>query len=372
MQETTVTEYKSLVDKIRKRCAENEKTVLERKNVANGNNTEEKDSVHELNAKYHNLKLSVIDSRKISLTCESLHFCPPEVATNNFLGEPKKNGRLRSPAPSPIPSPVSSPSPVRSRFQVSKVKENQNSCPFYIPATNKNSRFKVTIVEPEAEPLCNSNCTTNFNKNVEEDEKNYVKKNNIIEDINHKTPSVEVTKIKEGDMSEKVSSRKDGSNPITERIRKLSWVSPILQAPSMAIESAKIPENLEKLIGLFQNPFVRNQAKSSTEVVKISDEKKEIVYTNEQNEENNSCDTDKLKENFIRTLSDKIKCEVQTKNDQFNSSCNNTGSKSFPATWPQKLSSNFLPSTSKSSPNILEATAFVLLQGHVSSDLTGE
>lgn len=443
IQESSATKYKSLVEEIREKCAENERNIMGRKNESDNCSSEEEDSVKELSAKYRNLQLSVVDSRKISLTCESLEFRPVENATNvtssNFLGEPKKNGRLRSPAPSPIPSPVSSPSPIRSRFQVSKVNEGQNSSPFYNPtsAHKVSSRFKVTVVEPETKPLSDSNAsdenkeiTLTINYPVKENEKSYSGKENKHDDKSKSKDEVTKGDKLAGGRSEckeekiikiKVDpvAKKDGSNPITDKIRKLSWVSPILQAPSAAIESAKIPTNLEKLLGLFQNPFVRS---SKTEEVMKSASSEPILCESVRgtrsrdvegirigeavqcdstsvqsglgaidlpSEENSSTNEfSKLSENIIRKLSEEIKFKEEKLLDDANSS-NDKGtdnttnrndnevdvseSKAFPATWPQKLSPTYIPSPSKSSPNILEATAaFVLLQGHVSSDLASK
>lgn len=417
---------------------------MERKNESDNCSSEEEDSVKELSAKYRNLQLSVVDSRKISLTCESLEFRPPEnlmVGNSNFLGEPKKNGRLRSPAPSPIPSPVSSPSPVRSRFQVSKVVEGQNSPPLYSPIGVGNkapSRFKVTVIEPETKPLSDSNVsdesneitlTINYPMNSE---KTYPGKENKNEDARNKSSTrnddvrAKNTQIDSNKKEDKIintkidsvsgSKNKDSiSNPITEKIRKLSWVGPILQAPSAAMESAKIPTNLEKLLGLFQNPFVRSSNKTEEVIKSASSEpilteshrcsnkpvpgNTEGTQSGEKppdtlsfggidlpGDENSSTNEfSKLSENIIRKLSEEIEFKEKKLFGDANTA-SNTGhdnsigksdsevgvseSKSFPATWPQKLSPTYLPSPSKSSPNILEATAFVLLQGHVPSDLT--
>ncbi|XP_065201472.1 protein phosphatase 1 regulatory subunit 37 isoform X2 [Planococcus citri] len=447
--ENSASNYKALVEEIRKKCAENERNIMERKNESDNCSSEEEDSVKELSAKYRNLQLSVVDSRKISLTCESLEFRPPEnlISNSNFLGEPKKNGRLRSPAPSPIPSPVSSPSPVRSRFQVSKVVEGQNSPPLYNPIGSGNktsSRFKVTVVEPETKPLSDSNISDDSNEITltinypMNSEKTYPGKENKNEDSRNKCRNEEITKSRnsQSDQSKKdekiisikidsapAKNKDTSSNPITEKIRKLSWVGPILQAPSAAMESAKIPTNLEKLLGLFQNPFVRSSNKTDEVIKSASSEpilteshrdSSKTVSMNEDVEttlpssqeksddklsfgaidlpadENSSANEfSKLSENIIKKLSEQIEfkekklfgdASTATNSRSDKGTENLTGksdsefgvseSKAFPATWPQKLSPNYLPSPSKSSPNILEATAFVLLQGHVPSDLT--
>lgn len=108
------------------------------------------------------VRSNILNSRKISLTCQSIrnnvHDSPQAKAERHLLDPTHKSGRLRSPSPSPIPSPVSSPipSPSRSRFQVSRVVENNsNVSPITPPSSNScsptsftSSRFRVTVVEP--------------------------------------------------------------------------------------------------------------------------------------------------------------------------------------------------------------------------------
>lgn len=88
-------------------------------------------------------------SRKISLTCETL-MMRTAVEGRGLLAEPRRAGRLRSPAPSPVPSPSSSPvpSPSRHRFRVSRVSEDSSPVSPVSPVV---SRFRVTVVEPEPE-----------------------------------------------------------------------------------------------------------------------------------------------------------------------------------------------------------------------------
>lgn len=108
------------------------------------------------------VRANFLNSRKISLTCQSIRNPALEASTakaERHLLDParKSGGRLRSPLPSPIPSPVSSPipSPSRSRFQVSRVNETGAS-PITPPSSNgcspvsftPRSRFRVTVVEP--------------------------------------------------------------------------------------------------------------------------------------------------------------------------------------------------------------------------------
>lgn len=111
------------------------------------------------------VRTNMLNSRKISLTCQSIRNLDPAIQpkVERHLLDPnrKTGGRLRSPLPSPIPSPVSSPapSPSRNRFHVSRVVEagtspitppSSASCsPTFFPnTTNASSRFRVSIVEP--------------------------------------------------------------------------------------------------------------------------------------------------------------------------------------------------------------------------------
>lgn len=386
--------YQQLVDEIRKRCADIERGIMERKNeVEDCSVSEEEDSVHELAAKYYNLRSSVVDTRKISLTCESLQFRPQDIGVadsnnenngsnnnnNNYLGEPKKNGRLRSPAPSPIPSPVNSPSPVRSRFQVSKVNENQNSCPFYVPSSaagnRSSSRFKVTVVEtqPGSESPSSTSSSSLSSNNNSVDAENPASPPSA----DASAPSGRESAPKKCDPpapKKDAEPKKDSaSKPISEKIRKLSWVSPILQAPAVAMESAKIPANLEKLLGLFQNPFVRSSPAAKPDACCDPVAQYDCAKTTADKGSSVNERSPKTNDSGGRKWSADLGCK-QTSTPLVNSSEQKTESDSgaFPATWPQKISSTYVPSPSKSSPNILEATAFVLLQGHVSSDLARE
>lgn len=137
-----------------------------------------------------------LNSRKISLTCQSIRNPvldsqqssqqqqPATKAERHLLDPARKSGgrsiKLKSPLPSPIPSPVSSPipSPSRSRFQVSRVVETNNSTvsPITPPSSNScsptsftsTSRFRVTVVEPPkvmSAPLTIINNSTNKESN---------------------------------------------------------------------------------------------------------------------------------------------------------------------------------------------------------------
>ncbi|XP_043267553.1 uncharacterized protein [Venturia canescens] len=183
---TTMDQYLDLVKEIRKYCARNEEP------------TSTDESTEESGSPQHRSRLSSVNSRKISLTCQTLPRSPPSVAPNSIndittrsMLEPKRTngGRLRSPAPSPIPSPVASPipSPSRSRFVVSRVCENSlsstNSSASTSPVTPSSlsssptrfsplssgvsSRFRVTVVESTSTASSSSkSVVTSANANV--------------------------------------------------------------------------------------------------------------------------------------------------------------------------------------------------------------
>ncbi|XP_055323374.1 mucin-5AC [Sitodiplosis mosellana] len=141
-------DYNRVVNNIRSLCARNE-------------NPPDPEPVR---TSVKRVRASFLNSRKISLTCQSIrnsapHDSPQAKADRHLLDPTRKSGRLRSPSPSPIPSPVSSPipSPSRSsRFQVSRVVESNVSSPITPPSSNScsptstssSSRFRVTVVEP--------------------------------------------------------------------------------------------------------------------------------------------------------------------------------------------------------------------------------
>ncbi|KAJ6639951.1 Protein phosphatase 1 regulatory subunit 37 [Pseudolycoriella hygida] len=142
-------DYSRMVSNIRAQCAHNE-------------NPPEPEPIRTSAMK--RVRANMLNSRKISLTCQSIRHLDPAIQpkVERHLLDPnrKTGGRLRSPLPSPIPSPVSSPapSPSRNRFHVSRVVEatspitppSSASCsPTFFPnTTNASSRFRVSIVEP--------------------------------------------------------------------------------------------------------------------------------------------------------------------------------------------------------------------------------
>ncbi|RZF40396.1 hypothetical protein LSTR_LSTR015924 [Laodelphax striatellus] len=248
--------------------------------------------------------------RKISLTCETLmkttSLPPVDTSSTNLLVEPRRSGgRLRSPAPSPIPSPVASPSPTRSRFQVSRVTENDSpttppstspSPPTIFFATSSqsatSSRFKVTVVDAAPAPIP---VTT------------VVASNNVTKgfDIAKTEPAPESPKVVDSRASPRTSplrSRSDTEEsvdspksklpkamdsidlsalritkqvsvsekpaPASTRTRKISWVQPSSMFSTTTTQDevgpapvAGKPSGLEKLLGLFSNPFSRTPTK---------------------------------------------------------------------------------------------------------------
>ncbi|XP_054271135.1 protein phosphatase 1 regulatory subunit 37 isoform X2 [Macrosteles quadrilineatus] len=159
-------EYMKLVSEIRGHCETNSKRMPREEDIP-----EVKEESLTVNIEKRPRAGSFV-TRKISLTCETLartQAIPPPDSASQLL-EPKRGGRLRSPAPSPIPSPVASPSPTRSRFQVSRVAESDS--PVTPPSSSPNvffgsgSRFKVTVVDSGAPAtptvLTSNNITVGF------------------------------------------------------------------------------------------------------------------------------------------------------------------------------------------------------------------
>ncbi|XP_015118892.1 uncharacterized protein LOC107042371 [Diachasma alloeum] len=186
--------YLAIVSEIRGYCTRNDEPI------STDSSTEESGSPQ------HRSRLSSVNSRKISLTCQTLPRSPTVITGTGDTNirtpmlEPKRTtgGRLRSPAPSPIPSPVASPipSPSRSRFVVSRVSEaslsstnsSASSSPItppslassptcFFPATSSgsSSRFRVTVVESNVPPSptiknvvsTSANVTIGFNYRVD-------------------------------------------------------------------------------------------------------------------------------------------------------------------------------------------------------------
>ncbi|KAL0275860.1 UNVERIFIED_CONTAM: hypothetical protein PYX00_003584 [Menopon gallinae] len=182
-------------------------------------------------------------SRKISLTCETLMMRNHLEANNNFLGEPKRAGRLRSPEPSPIPSPASSPlpSPSRHRFRVSRVSESSSDGSSLSPSSPVPSRFRVTLVEPSG---VHSDVNTQkvgfeFPCVKTEVQPATASADGPAEDAKPAAPSDNHVPPASSAAKEPPSSS-DESDASDQRRRKVSVSKP--------------QTGLEKLLGLFQNP----------------------------------------------------------------------------------------------------------------------
>ncbi|XP_073968428.1 uncharacterized protein [Rhodnius prolixus] len=214
----TMEEFMSLVEEIRGYCSRNE---------AGGDES------------LLRAKLSTIAARKISLTCDTLTRVPvgqstspstPPCGGGTFLqvegNEPKRvGGRLRSPAPSPIPSPIASPSPTRTRFQVSKVCED--SPPESNVFFNTSTRFHVTTVSPKEVPPVP-----------------------VFTETLLPVPPTDESNTKVVTPPTCQTSLNPSAQVSASRTRKLSsWMSQGIFSDS------KAASGLEKLLGLFQNPF---------------------------------------------------------------------------------------------------------------------
>ncbi|KAL1131652.1 hypothetical protein AAG570_011265 [Ranatra chinensis] len=222
--------YMKLVDEIRGYCGRNESA---------GKDSEARE------------KLSQIAARKISLTCDTLMqqraMTVPGFHNSRNIGghsthllvEPRRSsgGRLRSPAPSPIPSPVASPSPTRTRFQVSKVSEDSPPDTMFFGSSG--SRFRVTVVEPEVIAPKKEVHTEAF--------VDVKKANSSSEQLSNEMRAERVQQA-----ANRPGSGGGGGVGSGGPTRKLSsWVAPT----SLFSENKAV----ERLLGLFQNPFGRHQ-----------------------------------------------------------------------------------------------------------------
>lgn len=302
----SVSEYRKWVSEIRSYCSRNEQ--IPRPDVE----VEEEEDVSEVSDSERpdrRIRLSSINSRKISLTCQTLL---RSVAQDNcsissgLLAEPRRQGRLRSPAPSPVPSPVSSPmpspapspGPARNRFRVSQVSESDSMSPSpsASPSTSPtcffpsgSSRFKVTVVEPTSPVLaansvtlgfsCNQgHSTSNDNGTVTPDTDSEVR--NILSSASSTGSEGIQVPCNEISISSQVNrplqvpvktqqqqpqaQQQSQQHPPTQaqsqpqaqtRSRKISWVQMgISSVTSNLTDENKVPSSLERLLGLFQNP----------------------------------------------------------------------------------------------------------------------
>lgn len=214
-------------------------------------------------------------SRKISLTCETLMIRNQlEANNNNFLGEPKRSGRLRSPEPSPIPSPASSPvpSPSRHRFRVSRVSESSSSdCSSISPSSPVSSRFRVTLVEPSTVYSDGSVAKIGFEYSPQPlDDDDATRSSTASKKPGATRPSLDSDSVFEDNHSPPVieapvpEAPQQNENENESRKRKVS-------APPMT----KPHSGLEKLLGIFQNPS------SLFSSVTLSSEKQKNTQTND-------------------------------------------------------------------------------------------
>lgn len=204
------------------------------------------------------IKIPNVDSRKISLTCESLMMQYTTRKNPNFLGSDDylpisrgSSGRLRSPAPSPIHSPIAS-SPMcspsitstRNRFHVSKVTE-QNQ---------KESRFKVTKLN-QIKP--NNKAPTASNESLSDD-------------------SFGPTNLEFTVDSLDLCKHKSDTKKEDQRTRKVSWVMgsrPLLtslQSITSSLDQATTT-GVDKLLSLFSPFSSADKSSASTDTVESND-----------------------------------------------------------------------------------------------------
>ncbi|XP_075227693.1 uncharacterized protein LOC142328089 [Lycorma delicatula] len=390
-------EYARLVKEIRGYCHRNENTRSpELKSDEISESSEEitdENSTRQTNYAF----------RKISLTCETLMrntSLPPvdTSSTNNLLTEPRKSGgRLRSPAPSPIPSPVASPSPTRSRFQVSRVSESDSpttppsaspSPPTIFFGSGSNSRFRVTVVDPSAAVsslvptpvVASNNVTKGFNtgmttiprqpsstpptvvnaisntESIREPQLLKAKSDTILE-TEKELPKSKLPKamdsldlsslriIKQATISEK---------PLiatTSRSRKISWVQPSSMlglgsslSSSQDEGSNKMASGLEKLLGLFHNPFSRQkqeeeplpQPQPQPQTLPVPPQQ-QLSRVPELSEKPQNCDTTKTS-NKDYNIDDKV--NLKTNLPIINESSSNTSCNSDTASLSSNCSSS--------------------------------
>lgn len=201
--------------------------------------------------------IKIPDSRKISLTCESLmiqynSYANPNYLHSNiddYLPTQRSRGRLRSPAPSPIHSPIAS-SPMcspsitstRNRFHVSKVSEQKQ----------KESRFKVTKLNSLIDKA-----PTASNESLSDD--SFAATN-----LEHTVDSLDLCKHKNDTKKE------------DQRTRKVSWVMgsrPLLtslQNITSSLDQATTT-GVDKLLSLFSPFSSGDKSSASIDTVESSD-----------------------------------------------------------------------------------------------------
>ncbi|XP_034248937.1 protein phosphatase 1 regulatory subunit 37 [Thrips palmi] len=296
--DVTLNDYQKLVSEIRGYCSRNEQ-------IPKPEVEEEEEEVSEVSdseKSERRVRLTSVNSRKISLTCQTLL---RSVAQDNcnisggLLAEPQRNRtRLRSPAPSPVPSPVSSPmpspapspGPARNRFRVSQVSESDSLSPSPSASPSSSptcffpsSRFKVTVVEPPSPIVASNSVTFGFACNQQDspssdretvtpDTDSEVR--NIMAHANataleglqvesDSSPQAHVSLQQSPQRLQQNCSQAPGqpqssAQPQQQtRSRKISWVPMTLASvTSSSNDENKAPSSLERLLGLFQNPGI--------------------------------------------------------------------------------------------------------------------
>lgn len=244
------------------------------------------------------VRLTSVNSRKISLTCQTLL---RSVAQDNcsisggLLAEPQRNRtRLRSPAPSPVPSPVSSPmpspapspGPARNRFRVSQVSESDSLSPSPSASPSSSptcffpsSRFKVTVVEPPSPIVASNSVTLGFSCNQQDNQSS--DRETVTPDTDSEVQNIMAHANATASEGLQVQNNSSAQAPLTlqqspqqnfpqasvqaqasvqpqqTRSRKISWVPMTLASvTSNSSEENKAPSSLERLLGLFQNPGI--------------------------------------------------------------------------------------------------------------------
>ncbi|KAK6620873.1 hypothetical protein RUM43_011171 [Polyplax serrata] len=216
----------SLIESIRELCRLNEARAIVKEELENSR--------------------SFSFSRKISLTCETLMRHKLVGPDGNFLSEPKRTGRLRSPEPSPIPSPASSPlpSPSRNRFRVSRVSESSSSSGSSIsPSSPVSSRFRVTVVEPATVHTDNNPPQIGFEIPV-----------SAVPVASTPPPKAATGDETDGKASEKLETAPvEMSEPPSIKVDEPAKEEEARKR-KVSVFPTKPQTSLEKLLGIFQNP----------------------------------------------------------------------------------------------------------------------
>lgn len=244
-------EYTNLAEKIKQICKENES-----KHCSKQVDDNLLDQITDDSNITKAIKIPNVDSRKISLTCESLMMQYTSHKNPNFLGSDDylpmlrgSSGRLRSPAPSPIHSPIAS-SPMcspsitstRNRFHVSKVSEQKQ----------KESRFKVTKLNN-----LNDKAPTASNESLSDD-------------------SFGPTNLELTVDSLDLCKHKNDTKKEDQRTRKVSWVMgsrPLLtslQNITSSLDQAT-STGVDKLLSLFSPFSSADKSSASIDMVESND-----------------------------------------------------------------------------------------------------